>query len=833
MGTVAFILTGIVPVVGHQALFAQNFQWVRNADSPQNFLSQGNAVAVDSLGNIYLAGIFAGINGDLALGPGNQLNSTTNSGDDDIFLIKTDEYGHMIWLKTLNATSDQTALSIDVDAGGNVAVAGWYAGTLDFDPGPGVQSRTAQSTKDGYMLRLDTNGDFVSVVTFGAGGTDQALDVAWDGTGNVYLLGSFTGTVDFDPGPSTSNLTSASSVEDAFVVKYGNAGNVIWAKRIGGSGSDRMMSIDLDPSGNLVMVGEFQVLVDFDPNAGTFTVSTTGVLDIFLTKWTPAGNLMFVRTMGSPGGQCHPADIKVSPSGKLYSVGVFPGTMDLNPGPAVMNLTSEGGDDIYLQCLDASGNFIWAKQLGDSLSERVTALGLDAAEGVHATGYFQGYVDFDPDPNTTFFLGASSTDVYQYHLDSTGAFQWAGKWGACCTDVANALYCYPDGSTLSTGRAYNAMDFDPNSGFFLAGGGGDAIFLHKLGPCVASRSTLSQFGCDSVTVNGESYDSTGTYEQVLTNHVGCDSFLTLPIYLYPTTTSALAVDTCAPFVMNGQIFTSSGTFQQSILNHYGCDSIITLTLTLRQPSLTHIVDSACSTYTLNGVTYTASGIYDQLFQNAVGCDSVVRLDLTIQRDSIVTYAASCDSFVFGGQVYHASGVYTFSHTNQAGCDSVEVLHLQVDTMDTTVAVNGNTLTAQQGNAVYQWVDCNAAYAPILGEIGQSFAPQATGSYAVVVAYGECAWRSPCFGLTVVGTVEPGAATPSIGPNPTDGRVTIDLGDWVPYLSVKVWNSLGQQVQSGWVENQSAVEWELPGVSGIYWIELVSESSSHVFKVVRY
>ena len=83
------------------------------------------------------------------------------------------------------------------------------------------------------------------------------------------FAGNFWGTVDFNPGSGTANLTSVTSSSDAFIAKYNSSGGYTWAKRIGGSGVEWINAIDTDSSGNVYVFGYFQGTVDFNPGSGS------------------------------------------------------------------------------------------------------------------------------------------------------------------------------------------------------------------------------------------------------------------------------------------------------------------------------------------------------------------------------------------------------------------------------------------------------------------------------------------------------------------------------------------------------------------------------------
>jgi hypothetical protein len=133
------------------------------------------------------------------------------------------------------------------------------------------------------LTALAGDGDFVWAKQMGGTSDDSGQGIAVDAAGKVYTTGYFRGTADFDPGPATFNLTSAGGF-DIFVSKLDNAGNLVWAKQMGGPGHDQGWGIAVDGAGNVYTTGWFAGTADFDPGPGTFNLSRAGGPDIFVSK---------------------------------------------------------------------------------------------------------------------------------------------------------------------------------------------------------------------------------------------------------------------------------------------------------------------------------------------------------------------------------------------------------------------------------------------------------------------------------------------------------------------------------------------------------------------
>jgi hypothetical protein len=151
--------------------------------------------------------------------------------------------------------------------------------------------------------------------------TDVAYALTSDAYSNVYVAGSFSGTVDFDPGPDVFNLTSLGST-DAFVYKMTHDGSLLWAKRIGGPQTDNAYDIALDADGNIVITGSFHTIIDFDPGPNVVEIGSYGQEDVFVEKLSPVGNYIWAKRIGG-GGRDEPQSLAIDESNDIYITGFF------------------------------------------------------------------------------------------------------------------------------------------------------------------------------------------------------------------------------------------------------------------------------------------------------------------------------------------------------------------------------------------------------------------------------------------------------------------------------------------------------------------------------
>jgi hypothetical protein len=212
---------------------------------------------------------------------------------------------------------------------------------------------------------------------------DYCTSVATDAYGNVYATGFINGTVDFDPGPGVFYLT-----DGMFITKMDAAGNLIWAKQIG-NWLTSATYITLDSSGNIYITGDFRSTVDFDPGPNVYNLTAMGT-NAFVSKYDSAGNFIWAKSFDAGPSSIGGTGMRLAIDGKgnVYTGGRFTVSFDFDLGPGVYNLTSVGGQDIFIDKLDSSGNFIWARSFGQPLDDELLGISIDASDNVYTAGYF-------------------------------------------------------------------------------------------------------------------------------------------------------------------------------------------------------------------------------------------------------------------------------------------------------------------------------------------------------------------------------------------------------------------------------------------------------------
>lgn len=334
--------------------------------------------AIDTAGNAYVTGRFYG-----AADFGSA--TLTSVGGSDGFVAKLDSSGTFQWARRWGTAADETGSGVGVDAAGNVYAAGVH-----------VAATQAQSGID--VLKFSPSGSAVwagSVATQWTVPPSLAVDVA----GNLFVAGTFQGTVDFDPGTKTDFISAGPSAS-GFVLKLSSSEKLGWISPFvgqtvaGTSGFSYGQSVAVDGSGNVVVGGRYAGTVDFNPGNGITNLTTNN--GGFITKLNAQGGLVWARSLDSSTSAIVNG-LTVDAAGSIYATGSFSGSVDLDPGAGVMTETSAGSSDVFVLKLDSAGTFAWADAFGGAGADNGFGIAVDSSGTVYLAGSYQRTVAFDLD----------------------------------------------------------------------------------------------------------------------------------------------------------------------------------------------------------------------------------------------------------------------------------------------------------------------------------------------------------------------------------------------------------------------------------------------------
>ncbi len=713
---------------------------------------------------------------------------------------------NLSWAKQFAGPSNQKPENSIVDNAGNIISVGFFEGITDFDPNAGSAVLSSQGVKDGYISKLNSNGEYLFAISLGSTLDDIVYDVSVDGANNIYVTGEFRGTVNFDPtGTGTGNPTSltAFSGVNAFVAKYNPTGGLMWVRKIantGTTGAESGRAIHADVDGNVVSTGVQTGIVDFDPGAGVAESGPSSGVSAYIQKLTTDGMYVWAKTFANSWAA--PSKIAQDAAGNVYSMGIFYSNMDFDPGAATFILNGQYYDN-YILKLNNLGNFVWAKHITSTNTVNGDDMQFDSQGNIYIVGGHNGNTDFNPDLVATQTINAPSSQyrAYLLKLDQMGLFQWVKILAPNAVSRAYFLQIDNEDNIHIAGTFQGASDFDPDPLFEFPLSGAatwtDDVFITRL-DADANFITANKFGgANAESVNG---------------------FVVNP-------------NTRVTFITG--FFSSTVNFDPSggnvSLTANGGNDAYMLKLTQCDATSFDFDETACGSYDFNGTVYTESGIYEALLTSIAGCDSLVTVNLEVFESSFSdVFLSTTDVITYNDVLYSQSGNYTQTVQNVNGCDSIIYIEVFILEDGWTLQVEGGDITHHVIGQSYQWVDCNNNNAPIPGATEQAFSPTQSGNYAVIVYGNEGQAMSDCVEFTFVGIEEESAANVKVYPNPFNDIITVDIDETnALYIITDI---SGRRVKEGMLNQRQLSLNELN--SGTYTLQVYTSQSNFALKIVK-
>lgn len=343
-------------------------------------------VAFDQQGNMAVTGHFRGT---VDFGGGG-LTDISNFFE-DIFIVKLDGNGGHVWSKRYGDINSEESQAIATDAQGNILVAGAFQKTINFGGG-------AITAEDGgfnaFAAKLSSGGDQQWAKSFGDTAAEQkALGITADKDGNVYLVGTHKGSIDFGGGA----LTADGTTQHAYVAKLSPAGAYVWASSFGTTEA-AAVDVAVDAAGEVYVAGNFKNKI----NLGGKEFDAGVANNVFVLKLDKDGKHIWSRSFGKANA-AEEATSLVLDGDKPVLVGIFTDSINFGGGA----LQSGGGFDVFLAKLDSDGCQIHADVFGGAMLQRCETLALDKAANILFGGSFDGTVDFGSGA-----LAAEATDAY-------------------------------------------------------------------------------------------------------------------------------------------------------------------------------------------------------------------------------------------------------------------------------------------------------------------------------------------------------------------------------------------------------------------------------------
>lgn len=412
---------------------------------------------------------------------------------------------------------------------GNVYSVGTYnSGSVDFDPGPGTLNLTAPEPwrQGGFIQKSNPAGDLVWILEF-LGGDNNVFfrDIVINSVGDLFVAGTTTGEVDFDPGPEehllsesgvfllkldqhgqfkwvkklysgfvselilTENeeiLVSGSSGQHTEVdiggtlhtifpesweslgilLKMDNEGNGLWYRSISYSMTPQTFSIASDSEGAIYGAGWYFDPIDLAPNlpGGEFD---SWYREFFIIKYSADGSILWTK-LGSGSRDNRIESLSIDSNDNLVVMGQFTGQLNFESESESYQLQApEQAFQLFVLKLNKQGNIIWVNQTNSDPSCSARSVETDEDSNIYTSGIFYGQIDFDPGVGVDNHNSNGASDVFLQKLNTDGDFLWARTFGSEESDQLYTMVLGEDQTILLTGDVGGSLDFDPGSNVSL------------------------------------------------------------------------------------------------------------------------------------------------------------------------------------------------------------------------------------------------------------------------------------------------------------------------------------------------------------------------------
>jgi len=477
---------------------AQNTQleWVKTfGNSSSSQMEVPEAIDIDASGNIYTIGEFFNT---VDFDPGSGVLNLTSVGDSDNYIQKLDASGNLLWAKSFGNGVSDPIVDFKIDQNGDLILYGVFRHVLDLDPGTGVNivGDASQNTSvHSYLIKLDANGNYIWGKALLASNVNSRLfagAITLDNANNIYVAGSFKGTIDFDPSTGlqeeTSHYTGSSYVKNSFLVKLDAAGNFNWVKTIIDDNTNSIVKIT-NHNNDLILLGIFKGVIDVDFSGATYNITEQwSGNDAFIMKTDLDGSFSWAKIFGGDLSFITPNHLSIDSLGNILIGGEFNGVnLDVDPGPGEYILPYNASDDSFVIKWNQLGDFVWATSFGGTSFDRIKAISLDDENNLYSVGYFYDTVDFDGGTGTDMFTANSFGNMFVNKLNANGSYAWTSVISGTDTTFGLSIKIDSNKNLFITGGFDGTADFDATAGVtnITTNGGRDAFVLKLSQPALS------------------------------------------------------------------------------------------------------------------------------------------------------------------------------------------------------------------------------------------------------------------------------------------------------------------------------------------------------------
>lgn len=291
-------------------------------------------------------------------------------------------------------------------------------------------------------------GDASGAVDLTITGIHNPFTVNWSSGDNTEDLSNLTaGNYRYTITDTVNcTLTGVLRVDDGLPIHFGRDTSY-WSttRKAGGAADDKAFSIVTDPSdGSVTVTGTFKSSATFNST----TLNSHGGTDIFIARYNAGGVLQWVRQIGGTIDD-EPAAVATDSAGNLFVTGRF-GDMAFFGS---QQINGQGEYDIFLARYTKTGNLVWVRTAGGTLTDQPRALFTDRSGNCYLTGSFQGFANFQG----TNLMSLGGNDIFTAKFNNSGVMQWVSQAGSVTTETGTGIGADLSGNVLVTGNFQNTL----------------------------------------------------------------------------------------------------------------------------------------------------------------------------------------------------------------------------------------------------------------------------------------------------------------------------------------------------------------------------------------
>lgn len=330
------------------------------------------------------------------------------------------------WFRQIRGMGDDRATNMKMDNNGDIIVIGNFSDTVDFDPSDEVAEAISFGGYDPFIAKYDSLGNFLWVRSFGSESYDYAYTLHVDPEGSVFVAGTYSGTIDIDPGDGEV-LISATGIS-SYLLKLNSDGDYVWSRNL--TGYDvRMNAIKTGPQG-VVCAGTFHETAEFNNEGESVNLTSAGATDVYIMTLTDDGVFSEISQLGTPDQNLLRA-FDMDADGNIYLASEFTDSMDVDPGASeeVLYVDIESNHGSFIAKYSADVELLWAKNMEFPTWSDVQYLYVDSDNNVVFSGYFKDSIRFNQFADNDWYFSEGDDDIYLCKMDEAGNMSWVKSFG--------------------------------------------------------------------------------------------------------------------------------------------------------------------------------------------------------------------------------------------------------------------------------------------------------------------------------------------------------------------------------------------------------------------